>query len=341
MKTDDMLGIGVIGLGFMGRTHISSYAKIPNCTLVAVADRDVSRHSGLSAAAGNISTGSDERLFDPSQVDTFVNGIDLIQHADVDVVSITTPTPTHIELAHCAIDHGQHVLIEKPVSLRREEIIKLDTHAKKSGVLVMPAHCMRFWPAWVWMKRAVSHSEYGDVLSASFTRTGAAPSWNQEFYLDDESSGGALVDLHIHDVDFILHLFGKPHSVFSSGSRQHVTTDYAFGSSGPRVRAEGGWLTDPNADFTMKCSIECSKATIDFELSRDPEIIVRSLDGSCVDHPEASEGGTGYDGEIAAMVSAVKSKSTIAPVTLSDAADGMSVIDAELRSLRLQEQISL
>ena len=341
MNTPDTLGVGVIGLGFMGRTHIAAYKNIAECTVIAVADRDVGRHTGVATPEGNLDTSSDQSVFDPDQVDIFESGIDLILKSGIDLVSITTPTPTHIELAQYAIDHGRHVIIEKPISLCRSEIIKLDEKARQAGVLVMPAHCMRFWPAWVWMKRAVSDKDYGEVLSASFIRTGAAPGWNPDFYLDDDSSGGALVDLHIHDVDFILHLFGLPNSVLSRGTRRHVTTEYGFGPSGPKVCAEGGWLTDTSSPFTMKCTIECERGVIDFDLSRDPEIQVKRPDGSVDDHPEASEQGTGYDGEMAAMVHAVRSGATVPPVTLTDAADGMSIIEAELRSLELDQQITL
>ena len=341
MITEDSVGIGVIGLGFMGRTHISAYASISKCRLVAVADHDVSRHTGCASPDGNIETSESEIIFDPKQINVYKNAIDVIQHSNVDLVSITTPTPTHTELAQCAIENGRHVIIEKPVSLNRKEIQSLANTARDAGVLVMPAHCMRFWPAWVWMKKAVSNNEYGKVLSASFIRTGAAPSWNPDFYLDDDRSGGALVDLHIHDVDFILHLFGMPQSVRSSGTRRHVNTEYDFGRGGPKVRAEGGWLNDPNAPFTMRCTIECERSTIDFDLGRDPEVQVKYTDGSVNAHPEASEGGTGYGGELNAMIDAIRSGASVPPVTLADAEEGMSIIEAELRSLDLDKRITL
>ena len=156
MVKDGKLGVGVIGLGFMGRTHIAAYANCPECDLVAVADSNVERHGGMPPEGGNLDVDDVEMIFDPSLVSVFESGKDLIQHPGVDIVSITTPTPTHVDLVLFAINHGRHVIIEKPVSIYRSEILALSKEARSAGVLVMPAYCMRFWPAWVWTKRAIA-----------------------------------------------------------------------------------------------------------------------------------------------------------------------------------------
>ena len=341
MSTQPPIGVGVIGLGFMGRTHLAAFNACPGCEVVAVADRDASRLKSGGDVGGNFDTGAEGPAFDEDVVSTFEDALELIEHPDVELVSVTTPTPTHRDLARAVMGAGRHLILEKPVDLDPAVIDELADEARKSGVLVMPAHCMRFWPAWAWMKRHLDAGTYGTPIRALFKRTGAAPGWNREFYLNDDLSGGAIIDLHIHDVDFIRHCFGMPACVSASGSRRHVVTEYGYGEGGIQVSAEGGWLEDDDAPFTMRCTIECTKGTMDFDLSRSPEIEVTALDGARTGYPEASEGGTGYDGEIRAMVTAVRNGAELPPVRLEDAADVARILAAEVHSLEADGAVAV
>ena len=330
--TGKKIGVGVIGLGFMGRTHVDAFSRVSECEVVAVADRDEVRLLGFPSDGGNLSSDSTERMFDPEITATFKDHSGLLAFDEVDVVSITTPTPTHMEIAVQAIESGRHVLVEKPVALDVASIRRLEALAEEHGVVAMPAHCMRFWPAWSWMHQQIRDETYGTVRRASFVRTGSAPSWNPDFYRDPAKSGGAVVDLHIHDTDFVLHCFGTPDAVSSTGSRSHVRTEYLF-ENGPVVEAVGGWLEDPEAPFTMTAEIEFEEATISFVLGRDPEILVTRSGGGTTEHPEASVGGTGYDVQAAVLIEAIRYGSGAPPVSLDDAARTGGVLDLEIESL--------
>jgi predicted dehydrogenase len=333
MTEPHTVGVGIVGLGFMGRTHLAAFESCDGARVVAVADRNEALLDGHAdeTGGGNLGIGSVEAVFDPLVVDTYTDAAALCARGDIDLVSITTPTPTHRALALMAMKAGKHVLLEKPVDLNPDVIEELAAAAKSCGVLVMPAHCMRFWPAWAWMKTNLDQGTYGRPLRARFRRLGAAPTWNEGFYLDDAQSGGALVDLHIHDVDFLVHCFGVPKRVSSTGSTRHVVTTYDFGEGGVDVQAEGGWL-GPDAEFEMVCSIECEGGTMSFDLARDTEVVV-THDGVDTPHPEASGDGTGYDGEVAALVHAILSGAQTPPVTLDDAAIVARVLNAERASL--------
>lgn len=316
----------------MGRTHIAAFNRAAHCQVVAVADRNRVRLTGDGEGEGNFDTGVGERLFDPGEISTCEDAMELIDHPDVELVSVTTPTPTHRELALAVVRSGRHLLVEKPVDLDPAVILEISEAARESGVLAMPAHCMRFWPAWAWMKNQIDLQTFGPVLRATFTRTGAAPGWNPSFYLDDQKSGGAIVDLHIHDADFVVHCFGTPTAVRSTGSRRLVKTKYEF-DGGPEVTAIGGWLEPPDAPFTMRAEIECEKGTIRFDLAKNPEVEVALPDGSVEYFPEASLEGTGYDGEIRVLLEAIRRGDTSPPVRLEDAALTASVLQAEIESV--------
>ena len=325
------VGVGIVGLGFMGRTHLASYAATAGCTVRALYDP-----AQRAATAGNLITGggADALL---ASLPRAASLDELLARTDIDLVSICTPTDTHVELVRAAIRAKKHVLVEKPTALDARLVDELDHEARAAGVLVMPAHCMRFWPAWAWMAEAVRTARFGRPLRASFRRLGARPSWSQDFYLDVARSGGAVVDLHIHDADFVRFAFGEPTAVESRGSRMHVDTRYRY-ESGPHaglvVEAEGGWMDDPNFAFMMVASIQCERAVIDFRLGREHELVVvedgaqrAMLAGR--DYPTR----TGYDHEIAAMVGAIRAGATEAPVPLADAAATHRLLDREIGRL--------
>ncbi len=326
------VGVAIVGVGFMGRTHLASYASTAGCAVRALHDP-----TQRAAAAGNLITpggGADALL---GSLPRTASVDELLARSDVDLVSICTPTDTHVALARAAIRAGKHVLVEKPTALDARAIDELDREARAAGVLAMPAHCMRFWPAWTWMANAVRTARFGRPLRASFRRIGAQPSWSRDFYLDTSRSGGAAVDLHIHDADFVRFAFGDPDHVEARGSRMHIDTRYRFGTgpnAGLVVEAEGGWMDDPGFAFMMVASIQCERAVIDFRLGREHELVVvedgvqRGLVAG-VDYAA----GTGYDHEIAALVAAIREGAAGAPVTLADAAATQRLLDRELASL--------
>ena len=102
---------------------------------------------------------------------------DLIAAADVHLISICTPTDSHVRLATSALAAGKHVLVEKPVSLDAAEVRALARLADSVGRHCMPAMCMRFWPGWDFLHEAVRNTTFGKVQSATFQRLGTAPGW--------------------------------------------------------------------------------------------------------------------------------------------------------------------
>ncbi len=133
-------------------------------------------------------------------------------------MDICTPTPLHPTQAIAALKAGKHVLCEKPLARTSAEAREILQAAETAPGFLMPAMCMRFWPGWSWLKQMVTQESYGKVLAARFRRESEMPAWSRQgTYSGGNDPGGALFDLHIHDTDFVNHLFGRPASVFSSG----------------------------------------------------------------------------------------------------------------------------
>lgn len=335
--------VGIVGLGAMGRTHLMAYeaarASGSPCVLTAVCDRNQERLNGSIQSRGNIDVGNVERLFDPTSVFTTTDPDELLARRDVDLVSICTRTDTHVALATSALRHGKHVLVEKPIALSAAAIEPLVIAAKEASRLCMPAMCMRYWPAWVWLLEAVNQRRYGSVLSASFSRLASPPAWSETFYGDPALSGGALHDLHIHDTDFIRALLGDPLSVVSTGDVNHVTTLYRFAATGPRhVIAEGGWNHSPGFAFRMRYIVIMERATADFEFGRSPELLLcRDGQATAVDLPSWK----GYDGEVRHAVEVVSRGGHRASVNMEDAWATAKVLEAERESAKTGRSVAL
>ena len=87
----------------------------------------------------------------------------------------------------------------------------------------MVAHCIRFWPEYLALKELVESGKYGKLTSAFFRRLSGLPKWST-WFPNPELSGGAILDLHIHDVDFIQFLLGLPKYVTPAGWRMSTAS---------------------------------------------------------------------------------------------------------------------
>ena len=337
------VNVAVVGLGFMGVTHLRAHLDNPAARVVAVCDAVRLPVGGvLPGVAGNITKSEDINL--GPGVKVFRDLDELLADPDVEVVDICTPTTAHPEQVMAALRAGKHVLCEKPLartSAAAREILKV---SEASPGMLMPAMCMRFWPGWAWLKQVVAGQTYGKVLAARFRRVSAMPAWSgQGTYTGGSDLGGALLDLHIHDSDFVHFLFGRPASVFSTGvmdsagAINHVLTQYEF-PGGPAVHAEGSWL--PTTGFNMAYTLYCERGTLDFDLDRGTNAL--SVAGQGGEPVVANhEKGDGYAGETRYFVDCVASGRSPQIVTAQDGVAALEICEAEEKSLRTGQPVRL
>ena len=340
--SEQTINVAVVGLGFMGATHVAAYQAAAKagypCRLTAVVDPDPDRRAGKAVQQGNLDSGSSAAVFDPDEVAAYETLEAMLEGSDVDLVSICARTDLHLPLAETAMRAGKHVLLEKPVAITAEQVQTLADIAADCGVRCMPAMCMRFWPAWAWLKQAVDSGEFGALKTARFTRLGSRPGWSA-FYADPTISGGALVDLHVHDADFIVNLLGAPTSVQSAGTLDHVTTLYAYPEV-PHVVAEGGWDQQEGFGFTMRYVVNFEQATADFDIGRDPQLLLSRNGKAEPVEVVVGEPLTGYDAEIRHLIDCL-AHDRIPAVDLPAAVVTHRVLDAERRSLETGAPVKL
>ncbi len=332
-----MVRVGIVGFGFMGQTHFRCYEKLnPSAKVVAVADINPARAAGDTTGTwGNMGGG-------PTQID-FSNIFgtqdyrDLLNRNNIDLIDVCVPTPSHASIVLDALQANKHVLCEKPLARTMEQTIAIFEAAEKANSFLMPAMCIRFWPQWYWLKDVVAEERYGKVLGASFTRQATAP---PGWLADGKQSGGALLDLHIHDTDFVCHLFGKPKAVSSrgyplqTGAIDHVVTHYVYDDI-PLVIAEGCWAFFPPFPFRMRYTVNFeSGATADFDLARADPLVVHQ---NGVTTSIACEAIDGWMGEIRYLLECITSGTRPTRVTALDALTAFQVVDAERRSIETGE----
>lgn len=333
------VGVGVIGLGFMGRTHLGAYqaiARQDGCRVVGVCDRDPAR--AMAGAGGNL-PGVGGGLTVPAGAAVHSDPDALLADPGVELVSICTHTDTHVDLAMRAMRAGKNVVVEKPVALRAADVGLLADLADSAGVVCMPAMCMRFWPGWSWLRDRVRDGAYGRVLSATFQRMGSVPAWGGGFYADESRSGGAIVDLHVNDVDFVLWCFGAPSRVLSGGTSRHVTTIYRFPSGPAHVTAEGSWELRPEAGFKMRYTVCFETATAEFDLERAAPLRVHENGQGSRDVPVIAM--SAYEGELRHALALVRSGQSRGGGMLREAERVMRVLEAERASVASGEWVAV
>jgi len=302
-----MVKVGVVGLGFMGMTHLRAILAHANAELVAVSDTVKKRLEGdFEGLQGNLMAEGEKLDF--SSLNTYEEPRDLLDDPEVELVSVCLPTFLHADYVSDALAKGKHVLCEKPMGLTEEEVDRMVAAAASSPATLMVAQCIRFWPDYRKAREIVKSGELGPVRCARFGRRAALPGWSG--WLADESrSGGMILDLSIHDIDFAHLLLGVPDTIRDVGAKSaesgfdHHLGTLQFGDVS--VTIEGGWFFPGEYPFSMSFDIFCERGLLSFDSGGERPLTVYRPDGTSV-VPELHP-GDGYDGEIDYLLGCIES----------------------------------
>jgi predicted dehydrogenase len=289
--------IAVLGLGFMGSTHLKALRNVSGATLAAVVSADEKKLSGdLSAIQGNLG-GPGEKM-DFAGVARYHTVDEALRDPRVDAVDICLPTDRHAPVAMDALQAGKHVLVEKPMALDGDTADRMISEAERSGKLLMTAQVLRFLPSYAVTAEIVKSARLGPVRSAIFRRRCAAPAWSK--WLSDPSvSGGGVFDLLIHDVDYCIHLFGLPAAVSATGYEDMphgidiIVAQFHY--PGVDVIITGGWHHPKAYPFSAEFTIVADGGTLEYHTAGKPLTLYQS-DGAeaAVELPERD----GFEAEL-------------------------------------------
>ena len=304
------MNIAVLGLGFMGSTHLKAYKNIAGVCVAAVAANDERQLSGdLSGVQGNIG-GPGEKL-DFSAVHKYVDPLECVRDPDVEAVDICLPTNQHAPVAIAALRAGKHVLVEKPMALDGGTAEAIIGEAERAGRVLMSAQVVRFIPDYRVAADKLKSGELGSIRSAILRRRCAAPAWSQ-WLANPAESGGGVFDLLIHDIDFCVHVFGLPEAVSATGYEDlphgidTIAAELHYPGIGS-VTVQGGWHHPKAFPFSMEYTVVADGGTIDFSSAGRPLTLYTAAgDAKPLDVPAVD----GYQAEIEYFVECARTGRT-------------------------------
>jgi predicted dehydrogenase len=234
--------VGLLGLGVMGRQHLESYATLPDVEVVTRTSPP----------------------FDALPHDNNVLGEAMIADPSIDALDLCLPTLSHAPLTIAALQAGKHVICEKPMALDAASCVPMLRASEGSRGVLMIAQVLRFWPAYQFLREVVECRAYGAIRSLTMTRKSGLPTW-APWLLQREESGGAILDMLVHDFDQALLLFGKPESLTARtvGSPNVLESTLHY-PGGLEVHIAGGWH-EGKVPFGMGFSLVSSEGELRFE----------------------------------------------------------------------------
>jgi UDP-N-acetylglucosamine 3-dehydrogenase len=284
-----MVSIGLIGAGFMGRTHATSYERCGEVSRIYLLGLPEDR------------AGAEKLAIECPKIMVFDEDAERFFEREFDAVDICTPTPTHAVHIRRAIAKRKAIMCEKPLALDSQLCRELAQEARKAGLIFMVAQVIRFWPAYVYCRDILTNGTLGALRHLILERFITFPTWGKWFAQLNES-GGALYDLHVHDIDYARFLLGEPLRVSGMGRKQNgqayldIQTTLEF-AGGIHVHAFASCEYPPSSPFRMAFHALFEKGSLEYGITKSPMLM--QYDGTGGREIEPDSGLNGYDLECA------------------------------------------
>jgi predicted dehydrogenase len=265
-----MIGIGIVGIGFMGMIHYLAAQKAGGARVVALCSRDPKKLAGdWTSIQGNF--GPRGSQMDLTSVARYPEFEALLADPHVDLVDLCVPNDSHGPMAIQALKAGKHVLVEKPIALETSAADLMVAAAATAGKQLMVGHVLPFFPEFAFALEAAQSGRYGPLRAAHLLRVISKPDWSSGI-ADPSRSGGPAIDLHIHDTHFIGLVCGVPRAVHSrgvveNGAVVHLTTQYLYDTPNLAVSCVSGALSQAGRPFAHGFELYFDRATLTFEFA--------------------------------------------------------------------------
>lgn len=311
-----MVQLGIVGAGFMAETHALSYDSIPNANIAAIASPNTAsefvRDQGLDAR-------------------TYSDAEEMYANESLDAVDICTPTHTHEQLVIGAAEQGLDVLCEKPLARYLDEADRIIETVEETGVTAMVGHVIRFFPEYAQIREQALSGVIGDPGVARARRLSPYPDWGRDnWFGDEERSGGVFLDMSIHDFDYLRWLFGDVARVFARvrtmGDRQHGHAVLRFENDAIGY-VEGSTAQPIERGFRTDLEIAGDGGLLEYEnTDPTPLEIVSEAEGDDVtgNLPERQLEKNAFQQQLEAFIDSVEND-TDPPVSLTEAKAAMRI----------------
>ncbi len=324
------MNIGIAGCGFMGDVHAEAYKKLGS-NIYAIAEKNEAKLNSFA------------NKFQPIAV--YQDVVDMIMDDKIDLIDICLPTPFHKEIAVRALLNNKNVLLEKPIALSLDDALEIKKAAQKSSAEFMVAHVLRFWPEYSIIRKQINQKSLGKIKEIYASRFNEPPLWSDGTWIMDENqSGGLIIDLMIHDIDFIAWNFGKIKRVWSTGgldSNNFHTQVFAVMefNNGSKAYVEGGYLNPKGSGLNSQMRIYGDKAKLEM-YSHEDKIILKENNNEktiLLDIPVID----GYVEEVTYFMDAIDAGKAPSVISVDEAIESLSVCLALKKSLKEGNWIEL
>lgn len=323
-----MLKVGLVGFGFMGRMHFDNYARLKEegypVQLTAICDLRIEELKN-SKAGGNMNTARE--VYDLSPFRLYDNIEAMVANEQLDVIDIAVPTYLHADMSCSMLERGYHVLCEKPMARTLEEAQRMVEAANASGKKLMIGHCLRFWPAYEYLKACVVNETFGKTTEGYFYRGSGLP---KAWFLEEKLSGGCLLDMHIHDTDMIQYLFGSPARVSAlgkntvPGSGFDIVSSHYYYPDHKVINAQADWTLEGDFGFYMGYRVNFERGSIVFN-GQGITVYPHDRPGFSPELPADD----GYYRELRTFLEAVREDKPVHSCLPASTAATMAIIEAE------------
>lgn len=289
------LNIAILGAGHIAGKMAKTLSFLRDIVNpYAIASRDISRAERMTSENGFAKAyGSYE---------------DMLSDPAVDVVYIATPNNLHHAQALACVEHGKHVICEKPFTLRAEEAEKIFNAAKARGLFVLEAMWPRFQPVARIIHEIIDSGEIGAprYLQATFGLAIAG----KERVIRPELGGGALLDLGIYPLNFAAMHFGLPEDDGCVSSSATLTASGVDDQSTITLTYSDGRMASLSTSITAAMGaygrISGTLGTIEIpQLTRCESLIVRKIPSNEEHTITCPFDYNGYEYEIRAAAKAI------------------------------------
>ena len=268
------LGVGVIGVGEMGRQHAHNIARlIPDARLVAIAD------ANLEVARSVARSFEVERYYGSAD--------ELVAQSDLQAVVIASPPKFHPEGIRSAAAAGKHILCEKPLALTLEEADAALEAAQKAGVGLQVGFMRRYDPAYAQAQQRIEAGDIGEpVLFKSIGRDAEAP---PDIYFESGYNGTLFHDSSVHDFDLARWLMqdevAEVHAFAGSSALPHLRKLGLFDSGVVNLRFTRGGIgnvesfADARYGYDVRTEIIGTQGTLQVGTLEDVPLLVLNAHG--------------------------------------------------------------
>ncbi|GAA3341660.1 Gfo/Idh/MocA family oxidoreductase [Curtobacterium pusillum] len=326
--------IGLVGAGGIAYAHMPGLLRLGPVTVYAL--------DGGSELAAAFTSAAEAACSSITVVDSLD---DLL--AVVDVVDVVTPTFAHAEVVRAALAAGKDVISEKPLARTDADAADLAERARDAGRRLYPAHVVRFFPAYVRLKEAVTTGLLGDLAVLRFVRSGAFPT-RTPWFADRALSGGIIMDQMIHDLDIARWVAGDVVRVSAVSVRggenaapveaAHVLLTHA---SGAITHVAGIW-GPPHLGFSTEYSVTGTLGSLSHSSRAEQDYVTDLATQDALDGflPQIDPADDPYGTELEEFTAAFAGGPD-PRVSAEDGIEAVRIANAALESLETGQPVSL